>query len=185
MSLNLPGAFLLALSLCADCFAISACSSVTLRKVGFRPAGLTALVFALVQSGFFVIGWGLGDAVAGIVERAAHIVAFLILLYVGGSMFLEGILRREETRNLEGFRNVLAGAAATSIDALAVGASFSMNGEPPASMAVKAAAILAVTFATVVLGILGGAAVGRRFGFLAEIAGGLVLIAIGMTLLFV
>ena len=173
-------ALLLALSLCADCFAVSACSSVTLRKVSWRNVLTVSLVFAVAQSGLFVLGWLLGDAISGLIGRVAHVVGFLLLLYVGGSMLYGGIRRREEVRNLDGLGNIILGGVATSIDALAVGVSLCLKGESAGDMTLKALAILAVTFLTVVLGIFGGHAAGKRFGHIAEITGGIILIMIGL-----
>lgn len=179
----LLSSIILALSLCADCFAVSACSSVTLKKTGFRQVLSVALVFALVHSSLFALGWLFGDMVSPYVERLANIIGFILLLYVGGSMIIEAIRGEEKPRDFGSFRNILFSGVATSIDALAVGISFSMDGESVGDMAFKAAVLFVITVLTVSLGILGGISAGRRFGMAAEIVGGLVLIAIGVNIL--
>ena len=81
-------AVLLGLSLCADCFAVSLCSAVTLDPGQLRKrGGWIALAFAVIQAGLLVAGWGAGrvatDLVAAHVahfERVAHILGFLLLL---------------------------------------------------------------------------------------------------------
>jgi len=183
MVLALLSSLLLAISLCADCFAVSACSSVTLRKVDFRSVALVAFVFAVIQSGLFALGWLFGDMVSAYVHKLAHLIGFLLLLYVGGSMVYEAIRGGEESRNLSSFKNILVGGVATSIDALAVGVSFSMDGESAGDMSLKAVMIFLVTALSVVLGMLGGQAAGRRFGRAAEIVGGFILIGIGVGIL--
>lgn len=176
-------ALLLALSLCADCFAVSVCSGVTMKDVGRRKVLAVALVFGIVQAGFLLAGYFFGDLFVGYVERFAHWIGFLLLLYVGGSMILEAVKGTEEARDLNGIRNILVASVATSIDALAVGISLSMDLESVQSALLKAAAVLVMTIISVVAGILGGRRIGTRFGRGAEIAGGCVLILIGLNIL--
>ena len=89
-----------------------------------------------------------------------------------------------ESRDLNGIRNILIGAVATSIDAFAVGISFSMDGESLSDVAIKAVAILLVTFLSVVAGMKGGSYAGRRYGRAALWTGGTVLLLIGLNILF-
>ncbi|MBR1926698.1 MAG: manganese efflux pump [Bacteroidales bacterium] len=177
-------ALILALSLCADCFAVSAASSVALREDSWRRILPVALVFGLVQCGLFLSGWAFGDLLAGFIGKAAPVVGFLLLLYVGGSMLVSAWKNEDSARNLNGIRNVIIGAVATSIDAFSVGVSFSLDGDSVADTLTKASAILAVTVVTVVAGMKGGACAGRRYGRRALWAGGVVLILIGLNILF-
>ena len=188
-------AILLAVSLCADCFAVTTCSSVTLKSVTWRKVLVIAVVFAVVQTLLMLIGWLFGDLFVGFVNKAARWIGFLLLLYVGGSMMLEGIKGKEEVRDLNGFKNVIIGAVATSIDALAVGISMSFGQVGQDALAVDHAvmintmiadhvAVFVVTMLSVFAGMYGGYRVGRRFGRPAEIVGGLVLICIGLGILF-
>ena len=176
-------ALLLALSLCADCFAVSLCSGVTMKSTRRRQVLAVALVFGIVQAGLLLVGYLFGDLFVGYVERFAHWIGFLLLLYVGGSMVLEAVRGKEEARDLNGIRNILVASVATSIDALAVGISLSMDLEPVRSALLKAVAVLIVTILTVVAGILGGRKIGTRFGRRAELAGGCVLILLGLNIL--
>jgi putative Mn2+ efflux pump MntP len=176
-------AFALAVSLCADCFAVSLCSGVTMKDVSRKRVLLVALVFGVVQSAFLFAGYFFGDLFVGYVEKFAHWIGFLLLLYVGGSMILEAIKGEEEARDLNGIRNILVASVATSIDALAVGISLSMDMEPVRSALLKAVAVLIVTIISVIAGILGGRKIGTRFGRGAEITGGIVLILIGLNIL--
>ena len=87
-------------------------------------------------------------------------IGFLLLLYVGVSMLVEGIRGGEDVRNLDGLRNVIVGGLATSIDALGVGVAKSMedvswNGFLPLFISV-----FAVTALSVVIGLRGGSAIG-------------------------
>ena len=178
---------LLAASLCADCFAVSLCSSVTLRKAEWRSVLLTSLAFAVIQSVLLLAGCMLGDLFYGIVEKVSNVIGFVLLAYVGGSMLAEGIRGCGEEKNLNGWKNILLGGVATSIDAAAVGVSQSMSGAG-SSEAVLLAAVFAFTLVSVAAGISAGRAIGnmkgRNVGRTAEITGGLVLVCIGFSILF-
>lgn len=177
-------AILVAASLCADCFAVSLCSGVTLRELRWRRVFGVALAFAIIQAGLLAIGWAFGYLFVGMVEKVSHVIAFLLLLYVGGSMLVEGIRGKEEVRNLDGWRNVLVGGVATSIDALAVGVAQSMEDVSFSGFLPLLLSVFVITALSVVLGLRGGSAIGSRFGRWAEIVGGVVLIGIGVGILF-
>ncbi len=174
---------LLAASLCADCLAVSLCSGVTLRSVRWREILGVALAFAVIQAGLLLVGWAFGYLFVGMVEKISHVIAFLLLLYVGGSMLIEGIKGEAEVRDLSSWRNIILGGLATSIDALAVGVAQSMDGADWPGFLPLLVSVFAITALSVVVGLRGGRAIGARFGRWAEIVGGLVLIAIGISVL--
>lgn len=176
-------AILMAASLCADCFAVSLCSGVTLRDISWRRVSGVAFAFAIIQAGLLAIGWAFGYLFVGLLEKISHWIAFLMLLYVGGSMLIEGIRGKEEVRNLDGLRNIVVGGIATSIDALAVGVAQSMDGVDWRGFLPLLISVFVITGLSVIAGLRGGSAIGRRFGRWAEIAGGVVLIAIGVSIL--
>ena len=174
---------LLAASLCADCLAVSLCSGVTLRSVRWREILGVALAFAVIQAGLLLAGWAFGYLFVGLVEKISHVISFLLLLYVGGSMLLEGIRGESEVRDLSSWRSIILGGLATSIDALAVGVAQSMDGADWPGFLPLLIAVFAITALSVVVGLRGGRAIGARFGRWAEIAGGIVLIGIGVGVL--
>lgn len=175
---------LLAVSLCADCFAVSLCSSVTLKRIEWKSVITVSLAFAFIQTGFFLIGWGFGNVLLGFVMRMADIIGFLLLLYVGGTMLIEGVRgENDEVRDLNGLRNVLVAGVATSIDALAVGVSMSMDARTAGDAMWQALALFICTAISVTAGICGGKVIGSKVGRVAEIIGGAVLIAIGVGIL--
>ena len=173
-------AILVAASLCADCLAVSLCSGVTLKELNWRSVLSVAFAFAVIQTGLLVGGWAFGDLFVGFVERVSHWIGFLLLLYVGGSMLIEGIRGKAEVRNLNGWRNILLGGLATSIDALAVGVAQSMDGHSILPLAIS---VFVITALSVIIGLWGGRRLGMRFGRWAEIIGGTVLIGIGVSVL--
>lgn len=174
---------LLAVSLCADCLAVSLCSGVTLQSVRWRPVLGVALAFAVIQTGLLLAGWAFGHLFVGLVEKISHLLAFLLLLYVGGSMLFEGIRGAEEIRDLSSWRNILIGGLATSIDALALGAAQSLEGVAWPAFVPLLVSVFVITALSVIVGIRCGRAIGVRFGRWAEIAGGLVLLGIGVSIL--
>ena len=176
-------AILVAASLCADCLAVSLCSGVTLRNVRWGRILGVALAFAVIQSALLLAGWAFGSLFVGAVEKISHIIGFLLLLYVGVSMLVEGIRGEEEVRNLDGLKNVIIGGIATSIDALAVGVAESMEGTDWAGFLPLLIAVFVITALTVVVGLRGGSAIGKRFGRWAEVIGGVILIGIGISIL--
>jgi putative Mn2+ efflux pump MntP len=96
---------------------------------------------------------------------------------------VDGIRGEEEVRNLDGFKNVIVGGIATSIDALAVGVAQSMEDVSWTGFLPLLIAVFGITALSVVVGLRGGSAIGSRFGRWAEVVGGLVLIGIGISIL--
>ena len=184
-------AILLGISLCADCFAVALCSSVTVSREEVRRKVWTiAAVFAVIQTGLFLAGWGLGtlatdliSAYVGHFEKVAHVIGFLLLLYVGGEMFLDGVRSKTDHLNLNGFRSIVIGGVATSIDAAVVGLSMSMDEAPWADIWPIALSVFVFTAISVVVGMLSGSFIGRKLGYSARIVGGLVLIGLGVHIL--
>ena len=190
-------AILIAVSLCADCFACTLCSGVTLKRMTWKTVAGISLAFAVIQAGLLFFGWEFGNFFVGFIEKISHWVGFLLLLYVGGGMLLEGIraLRGHcaaESVRLDGFRNVVLSGVATSIDALAVGISQSMveTMRSFAEFCPLFVAVFVVTALSVVAGLLGARTIlrggrffGPDFGHWAEVIGGLVLIGIGVSIL--
>jgi len=174
---------LVAVSLCADCLAVSLCSGVTLRDMRWKRVLGVALAFAVIQAGLLLAGWAFGSLFAGAVQKVSHVIGFLLLLYIGVSMLVEGIRGGEEVRNLDGLRNVVLGGLATSIDALGVGVATSMEDVSWSGFLPLLISVFVVTALTVVIGLRGGSAIGERFGRWAEVFGGVVLIGIGISFL--
>ena len=98
-------------------------------------------------------------------------------------MLVEAIKGEERRQDLNGVKNILLGAFATSLDAFAVGVSLSLSGAQSGDLAVNLATLFVVTFLVVTLGVFGGSKIGQRFGRPAEILGGIVLVLIGVGVL--
>ena len=184
-------AILLGISLCADCFAVALCSSVTVTREEVRRKVWTiAAVFAVIQTGLFLAGWGVGTGATELIseyvghfEKVAHVIGFLLLLYVGGEMFIDGVRGKSDHLNLDGIKSMIVGGVATSIDAAVVGLSMSMDEAKWADIAPVALSILVFTALSVIVGMFSGGFVGRKLGHSARIVGGLVLIGLGVNIL--
>ena len=184
-------AILLGISLCADCFAVSLCSSFLLpREELKKKVGTVATVFAIIQTGLLLGGWALGAFATELIsehvshfEKIAHIIGFLLLLYVGGAMFVDGVRSKSDHLNLDGIKSIIIGGIATSIDATVVGLSMAMDDAKWTDIAPVAVSVLVFTALSVVVGMLSGSIIGRKLGYSARIVGGLVLIGLGVNIL--
>lgn len=184
-------AILLGISLCADCFAVSLCSSFLLpREELKKKVGTVATVFAIIQTGLLLGGWALGAFATELIsehvghfEKIAHVIGFLLLLYVGGAMFLDGVRSKSDHLNLDGIKSIIIGGIATSIDATVVGLSMALDDAKWTDIAPVAVSVLVFTALSVVIGMLSGSLIGRKLGYSARIVGGLVLIGLGVNIL--
>lgn len=179
---------LIACSLCADCFAVCLASSVCLKQCTRKKVLGIAISFGIIQAGLLFAGWGGAALFAGFVEKWSKWIAFALLAYVGGNMLLEGIKGESEGADLSSFKNVIIGGIATSIDALAVGVSRALSGADIHCALSLTGAVGLVTvafaFSGIMLGHRIGKAAGDKAGRWAQMAGGAVLLTIGVLICF-
>jgi manganese efflux pump family protein len=175
-------AFITGLGLSMDSVAASISSSTAARKVGWPQALKAAFCFGLFQALMPAIGYACGVAFRGWFEAIDHWVAFALLGLIGAKMIYES--RHGEDGKEEGdpFRTsrLLLLSVATSIDALAVGISFSLLG---VSLLMSVAVIGLMTFFLCLPAVWLAKRLGTVMAKRAEVLGGLVLIAIGCKIL--
>lgn len=176
--------FLLAVSLAMDCFAVS-CSAGALQP-DLKPKNVIAFAFSF---GFFqalmpLLGWLGGEMVVSYLDRFTNWIAFGILAFIGIKMLVEGIRHNETESKVDMTRpgTVLLLSVATSIDALAVGFSFSMMQQVRLGLALFLIGI--VSFGAS----LAGYYLTRRLrkhlkAHIAEIIGGIILVMLGIKIL--
>ena len=174
--------FLIGVGLSMDAFAVSVCKGLGMHRVNYAHALVIALFFGVFQGLMPVIGWLVGSAFAVYVTAVDHWIAFALLAFVGGKMLWdafhdEGEEEDETVTHKLDLRELFMLAIATSIDALAVGISFSFL-----QIDIVAAALI-IGCTTFVLSLVGGNRFGARFEKPSQIAGGVVLIAIGLKIL--
>jgi putative Mn2+ efflux pump MntP len=131
-----------------------------------------------------VIGWLLGTRFADYITDFDHWIAFGLLAAVGGKMLWEAFsTHQDEEKDTDSvnIRELLVLSVATSIDALAVGISFAFIPNLPITPAIVLIGL--TTFVISFVGVVLGHRVGIRLGKPAEIAGGVILILIGLNIL--
>ena len=195
--------FLLAVGLSMDAFAVAVCAGLTMPKLNIKKALIISLYFGVFQAAMPLIGYLVATLFADKIITYDHWIAFALLCFLGGKMIAEsfkgdGCPDREcpdETcadRSCPGGKkpdksetsvtpaHMLPLALATSIDALAVGVSFAF---------LRVSILPAITFigvTTLVLSLFGvkiGNVFGTRFKSKAELAGGIILVLIGLKIL--
>ena len=165
--------------LAMDAFAVSVCKGLAMKKLSGKKAVIIGLYFGLFQALMPVIGYLLGSAFSSLVEKIDHWIAFILLALIGINMIREAG-DEENVNDSVAFKVMLVLAVATSIDALAVGVTFaflSVRLIPAVSL------IGIITFVLSILGVVLGHRVGGRLGPKAQIAGGVILILIGLKIL--
>ncbi|GAB6084645.1 manganese efflux pump MntP family protein [Desulfuromonas carbonis] len=177
--------FAIALALAMDAFAVALGAGLTLQRLGGRHLFRLGFHFGLFQALMPILGWLAGLTIQRWIESYDHWVAFGLLALVGGKMIHEAFAAaevRDERDPTRGLTLVLL-SVATSIDALAVGLSLAML---QVSIWLPALVIGLVAGGLTVAGMLLGRRIGARLGALwgprVEIAGGLILIAIGIKI---
>jgi putative Mn2+ efflux pump MntP len=171
---------LLAFALASDAFAVALVQGAAVRP-GIAGAGRIALAFGIAQALMPLFGWGLGIVFQGTIEAVDHWIAFVLLGALGLKMIHEGFGKDPEgAPALLSGKRLIGAAVATSIDAAAAGVTLPTLGFP---IVLACAVIGGITAALCFAGALFGRQLGTRFGHYAEIAGGLVLIALGVKIL--
>ncbi len=123
--MNITATVLLAFGMSMDAFAASIGKGATLHKPKFSEALRTGLIFGAVETLTPLIGWGMGMLASRFVLEWNHWIAFVLLIFLGGRMIIEGFRgaddEDEEPRRRHGFWLLVTTAIATSLDAMAVG----------------------------------------------------------------
>ncbi|MFR7404163.1 MAG: manganese efflux pump MntP family protein [Coriobacteriaceae bacterium] len=196
--------FLTGVGLSMDAFAVAICKGLGMRKIRWRDALVIALFFGGFQALMPLIGWAAGSLFASTITAVDHWIAFGLLAFIGGKMLwaptrglrCAGAVRdvptprgadcddpeaaRRRDRPALDYRELVMLAIATSIDALAVGITFAFLG---VNIWVAITIIGVTTFVLSLVGVVVGNQFGSRFEKPATIAGGIVLILIGLKIL--
>ena len=177
----------LAVGLSMDAFAVSICKGLALQRVSWKECCIAGAWFGGFQALMPLLGYLLGTQFEQFVTSVDHWIAFVLLGIIGGNMIRESLSKdEEEAEREEGLtvdhKELLMLAVATSIDALAVGVSFSMV---EISISIGAAVILigCTTFVISLAGVFIGNAFGAKYEKRAEFVGGAILILIGLKIL--
>lgn len=177
---------LMGVGLAMDAFAVSICKGLSMRKVNKKQCLVIGLFFGGFQALMPFVGWVLGSQFEQYITSIDHWIAFILLGFIGGKMVVEAIREKDEAVEVGkmdpplDLKELFILAIATSIDALAVGITFAFLQVP----IVEAISIIGITtFVISVIGVYVGNFFGNRYKKKAELAGGMILILIGLKIL--
>lgn len=173
---------LLAVGLSMDAFAVSVCKGLAMKNAPAKAGLLCGIWFGGFQALMPLIGYYLGALFADAIAAFDHWVAFGLLAVIGINMIKEALSKDGEEADADlSVKTMFVMAVATSIDALAVGISLAMAGNVNIFTAV--ALIGVTTFCLSAVGVRVGAVFGSRYEKKAEMAGGIILILLGLRIL--
>lgn len=174
---------LLAVGVSMDAFAVSICKGLAMSKADGKSMCIVGGWFGGFQALMPTIGFFLGTLFASAIEAVDHWVAFGLLAIIGANMLKEAFSQGEAEQVEADLRvkTMLVMAVATSIDALAVGISLAMAGSVNIFAAVLFIGI--TTFCFSAAGVKIGSVFGSKFEKKAQMAGGIILILLGLNIL--
>lgn len=179
--------FLTGIALSMDAFAVAICKGLKMQRLNYKQMSLIALFFGGFQAIMPFIGWTLGHSFKEYIESFDHWVAFALLLFIGGKMIYE-VLKGDEDDDCccDNFdiKELFLLAIATSIDAMAAGIAFAIDGINTLYDILWAILIIGITtFVLSAIGVLIGHKFGAVYKSKAELVGGIILILIGLKIL--
>lgn len=179
---------LLAVGVSMDAFAVSICKGLAMKKATLKASMTCGVWFGGFQALMPTIGFFLGTLFAEAIQAVDHWVAFILLGIIGINMLKEALEKKdgcedccEETNADLSVKTMFVMAVATSIDALAVGISLAMAGNVNIGLAALFIGICTCGFSAV--GVKIGNVFGSRFEKKAQLAGGVILIFLGLNIL--
>ena len=173
--------FLIAVGLSMDAFAVSVCKGLSLGKIKVKHMCMAGLWFGGFQALMPAIGYFFGSFFTDFITAFSHWIAFVLLLIIGGNMVKEALGNEEEEMDAAmDMKSMFVLAIATSIDALAVGVSFAFM---QVQIVWAVLFIGVITFVLSAIGVKVGSLFGTKYKSKAELAGGIVLILIGLKIL--
>ena len=170
----------LGIGLSMDAFAVSVCKGLSVKELKWKHMLIAGLYFGGFQALMPLIGYLLGTGFIRYIEAFDHWVAFGLLLLIGGSMIRSSFRPDEEQNDDFSFKTMIVLAIATSLDALAVGITFACLS---VNIFVAITVIGITTFLLSALGIKIGNIFGSKYRRKAELAGGIILILIGVKII--
>ena len=172
--------FVIAVGLSMDAFAVSICKGLAMKKMSWKNAGLAGLYFGGFQMFMPLVGYLLGTGFRDKITSIDHWIAFVLLAFIGINMIKEAFSDEEEADSSFDVKTMLILAVATSIDALAVGVTFAFLNV----QILPAVSLIGVTtFVLSAVGVRVGNVFGSRYKSKAELAGGIILVLMGVKIL--
>lgn len=176
---------LISLGLAMDAFSVSICKGLSMQKMSWKKAIIIGLWFGVFQALMPVIGYFLGNTFEEFITSIDHWVAFVLLGAIGGNMIKESFSKEDDKdvqSNDLSFKSMFILAIATSIDALAVGIAYvCAYGSKNAVLAFTNIGV--ITFLLSIIGVKIGNKFGDKYEKKADLAGGLILVLLGIKIL--
>ena len=172
--------FVIAVGLSMDAFAVSVCKGLSTQRLRAQHCVICGLYFGGFQGLMPLVGWLLGVRFQNAITSVDHWIAFVLLTAIGVNMIRESHGDAEHLDDSFQPGAMLPLALATSIDALAVGVTFAFL---QVEIVPAVSFIGVITFVLSAVGVKVGAVFGARFRSRAELAGGLILILMGLKIL--
>ncbi len=179
--MNLFGLFLIAVGLSMDAFAVSICKGLSMKEITLKKSCIVGLWFGGFQAVMPAIGYLLGAQFEQYIIAIDHWIAFSLLGIIGLSMIKEALSQDQESANDSlDIKTMFLLAIATSIDALVVGVTFAFL---RVAIIPAVSFIGIITFILSVIGVKVGNVFGTKYKSKAELAGGAILICMGIKIL--
>ena len=173
--------FILAVGLSMDAFAVSVCKGLAMPKITVKKAAVVGIWFGGFQALMPALGYLLGSQFKDSITAIDHWIAFILLGIIGGNMIREACSGECEKENDSlDIKTMFLLAVATSIDALAVGITFAFL---KVNIAAAVSFIGVTTFVISAAGVKIGNIFGTKYKSKAELAGGIILILLGLKIL--
>ncbi len=173
--------FILAVGLSMDAFAVSVCKGLAMPKITVKKAAVVGIWFGGFQALMPALGYLLGSQFKNSITAIDHWIAFILLGIIGGNMIREACSGECEKENDSlDIKTMFLLAVATSIDALAVGITFAFL---KVNIAAAVSFIGVTTFVISAAGVKIGNIFGTKYKSKAELAGGIILILLGLKIL--
>lgn len=185
---------LLGIGLAMDAFSVSIVNGMNESRMSKRKTLLIPGTYAFFQFAMPMIGWFCVHKISEYFtafQKFIPWIALILLLYIGGSMLLDGLRNRVSQEEAEAEASGKSGekltaatlflqGIATSIDALSVG--FTIADYGPASAFFSSLLIALTTFIICMVGLLFGKKFGEKVADHATVLGGCILIFIGLEI---
>ena len=182
--MGLIDVFFIAIGLSMNAFAVSICKGLKMKQIDVKQMLTIAGFFGFFQAMMPLAGYFLSVQFTKYIYRYSHWIAFVLLAVIGINMIKESMGETDDQgSDITKLAELFTLAIATSIDALAVGVTFGTMGDQLYVNIIVAVVLIGITtFILSIVGVLLGNAFGIRYKSKAELAGGIILIAIGLKI---
>ena len=182
--------FFTGVGLAMDAFSVAVCKGLQMRRIRWGQMLTIAAFFGGFQALMPLIGYLLGTQFKDYITAFDHWIAFILLGFIGANMIRESLSKDNECEcECEGTdssfapRVMLTMAIATSIDALAAGVGMSVDLSGMGQILFAVISIGIITFILSAVGVKIGNVFGAKYKFVAKLAGGVVLVGMGLKIL--